>query len=84
MAETIYVLCAATCLLCFLMLLRSYRKTRVRLLFWSANAFLLFTVTNILLVVDMAMLPSVDLELHRSAVTLIAVGLLVYGLIWET
>ena len=82
MGYAVYTLCALTSLACTLLLIGRYRKSRVDLLFWSAIAFLLLSVTNILLFVDLVLLAkSVDLSVYRNAVTLIAISVLLYGLI---
>lgn len=80
-AEAIYVLCAATCLFCFGLLLRGYLRTGNRLLLWSSAAFLVFTIANALLVVDLILLPGVDLSFYRSVATLVGLILLLCGLI---
>ena len=79
--KIVYILCALTSFGCTLLLTARYRKTRVDLLFWSAVAFLGFTVTNVLLFVDLVVLPDVDLALWRNAFTFAGVVLLLYGLI---
>jgi hypothetical protein len=82
MGEIVYILCGLTSLGCTVLLMKRYTQTRVELLFWSAVAFLCFTGTNILLFVDLVVLPtSVDLTLLRNGVTLLGVILLLYGLI---
>jgi hypothetical protein len=82
MGFAVYILCALTSLGCTLLLIGRYRKSRVDLLFWSAVAFLLLTVTNILLFVDLVLLgQSMDLSVYRNGVTLIAITVLLYGLI---
>lgn len=82
MGYVVYTLCAVTSLGCMLLLIGRYRKSRVDLLFWSAVAFLLLTVTNILLFVDLVLLgPNSDLGLYRNAATLLGVIVLLYGLI---
>jgi Family of unknown function (DUF5985) len=84
MASLIYSLCALTSLTCLVLLWRSYRATRSRLLFWSALCFLLLTVNNLLLVLDKVVFPvEVDLTLWRLAAALAAVALLLFGLVWE-
>ena len=71
-----------TSLGCTLLLIGRYRKTRVDLLFWSAIAFLLLTVTNVLLFVDLVILGAgFDLSLFRNGSTLLGTLLLLYGLI---
>lgn len=84
MAAIIYSLCALTSLACLVLLWRSHLATRSRLLFWAALCFLLLTVNNVMLVVDKVILPTeVDLSLGRLLAALAAVGLLLYGLVWE-
>ncbi|HEX7858694.1 MAG TPA: DUF5985 family protein [Verrucomicrobiae bacterium] len=82
MGEIVYILCALTCLGCTGLLIGRYRKTRVDLLFWSAIAFLLLSVTNVLLFIDLGIMgPGTDLSLYRNGATLIGVIVLLYGLI---
>jgi hypothetical protein len=84
MAAVVYALCALTSLTCFLLLLRSWRATRHRLLFWSALCFAGMSVNNVLLVLDKVVFPTqVDLSSWRLVTALVAVMLLVFGLVWE-
>lgn len=85
MGYVVYALCALTSLGCTLLLIGRYRKSRVDLLFWSAVAFLLITVTNILLFVDLVLLgPNSDLSLYRNGATLLGIVVLIYGFIRNT
>jgi hypothetical protein len=81
--EVVYLLCAATSLLCAVLLARSYRQTRTRLLLWSTLCFAGMTINNALLVLDLVALPDLDLSFWRSASAFVALLLLVIGLIWE-
>lgn len=83
-AVVAYVLCAITSVACAVLLVRSYRQARVRLLLWSALCFVGLAVNNVLLVVDRSILPEVDLSLLRDASGFIAVSILLFGLIWES
>ena len=84
MAAIIYSLCAVTCLVAFVLLLRAWRATRLRLLFWSALCFAGLSINNVLLVLDKLIFPTqVDLSTWRLVTALIAVLLLLFGLIWE-
>ncbi len=83
MAETIYSLCTLTSLACAWLLLRSYRRTGHRLLFWSSLCFVGMTMNNLLLLLDKVVLPEVDLTTVRLASALVALLLLLYGLIYE-
>lgn len=84
MADFVFILCALTSLMCTVLLLRSYRRTRARLLLWSGIAFAGFTLGNILLVVDTLLVPAADLPLLRSVPVLAGLVVLIYGLVWET
>ena len=84
MAGLIYSLCALTSILCFVLLWRSWRASRARLLFWSALCFGCLSVNNVLLVLDRVVWPvEVDLGLARLVWALAAVLLLLFGLVWE-
>jgi FtsH-binding integral membrane protein len=84
MADFVFVLCALTSLACTILLLRSYRRERARLLLWCGIAFAGFTLGNILLVVDTTVVPAADLPLLRSVPVLVGLLILIYGLVWET
>ena len=83
MAALIYSLCALTSLVCALLLLRSYARTRFKLLFWSGLCFAGLTVNNVVLVLDRFVFTDVDLSTSRLWIAAAAIALLVYGLIWE-
>jgi uncharacterized protein DUF5985 len=83
MAESVYALCALTSIVCAILLLRGYRSRRTRLLFFSALCFVGLALNNILLLIDLYVFPEVDLFLPRTAIALVAVMILLYGLIWE-
>ena len=84
LATAIYVLCALTSIICAALLLRGWSQTRARLLFWSGLCFAGLALNNILLIIDVAVLPQVDMEIWRTVPALAGVALLVYGLVWET
>lgn len=84
MAETVYILCALTALLCAVMLLRGYLRSRARLLLWSSLCFFGLTANNIFLFLDKVALPDVDLSLWRTGSALLALVPLLYGLIWDS
>lgn len=80
MAELIYVLCFVTSLLCVVLLVRSYRSSRTRLLLWSSICFGGLALNNGLLLVDM-LVPTLDLSYPRALVALLAGTVLIYGII---
>ena len=84
MAALVYLLCALTSLACFVLLLRGWRTSGHRLLFWSALCFAGMTINNTLLVLDKVVYPTeIDLSTWRLVAALAAVLLLVFGLVWE-
>ena len=84
MAEAVYLLCALTSSACAFLLLRSYFRSRSRLLVWSSLAFVGLALNNALLFVDLVLIPdAIDLSIVRSVTGLAALMVLAYGLIWE-
>jgi hypothetical protein len=84
MAKVVYVLCALLSLACAVFLVRGYAETRAKLLFWSSFCFVGLAVNSVMLFVDLVVFPAVDLSLVRSMAAVVGLGLLVFGLIWET
>jgi hypothetical protein len=84
MQALVYILCLVTSGGCAVLLTRGYLRNRVRLLLWAAVCFVGLTVNNLLLVLDLLVLPTVDLTLWRLTSALVAVAVLLYGFIWET
>lgn len=83
MAAGIYAFCTLTSLVCAVLLLRTYQRTRLRLLLWSGGAFCFFALNNALVFVDMVILPQNDLSIVRNLTALLGAALLLYGLIWD-
>ena len=83
MAAAVYVLCTATSVACAWLLLRSYARTRVPLLFWSGLCFVGLALNNAILFVDKVVRPDVDMALIRLLPALAGLLLLVFGLVWE-
>jgi hypothetical protein len=85
MAEAIYVLCAITSILCAVLLLRGYRATRTRLLFWASLCFVFLAINNVILYVDLVVLPpEIDLFWYRNVAAVAGMLVLVFGLTWES
>ncbi len=76
-------LCLCTSAGCGWLLVRSYARNRTRLLLWSAACFVLLAVNNLMVAVDLLLLPSVDLSLPRNVVSLAAISTLLFGSIRE-
>ena len=83
MASVVYVSCAAASIACAVMLFARFRHGRERLLLWSAASFTGLAVNNVLLFVDLVVVPTIDLALYRSVSAAVAVLLLLIGLIWD-
>ena len=85
MGPIVYILGSLTTLLCAILLLRGYSSGRKRLLLWSGLCFIGLTLSNVLLFVDLVLLPTtVDLHLSRLSAAAAAMLLLLYGLIWDS
>ncbi len=84
MAFAIYVLCAATSLACAILLYRGYRRTSARLLLWSAICFAGFFLNNVLLVIDLQVVPYRDLSTLRTLPSLAGISFLIYGLVADS
>lgn len=83
MADIAYILCTLTSIACAVFLLRGYKQTGSRLLFLSGLCFVGLALNNILVIVDVRVLPNVDLSAVRSLPALAGLVLLIFGLIWE-
>jgi heme/copper-type cytochrome/quinol oxidase subunit 4 len=83
MESIVYILCALTSLACAILLLRTYKHSQVRLLFWCGLCFVGLALNNVLLFFDLKVFPQTDLFLLRSLPALVGVLLLIYGLIWD-
>jgi hypothetical protein len=83
MAEAVYLLCAVTSVMCAVLLLRGYRATQTRLLFWSSLCFTGLAINNFVLLVDLMVMPDIDFSIARNAIALAAMSILLYGLVRE-
>ncbi len=84
MAETVYLLCAATSAACAVLLLRGHHRTGTPLLLWSGLCFVGLALNNAMLVVDLILIPDVDLPTWRLLPAAAGVAFLLYGLVWES
>jgi hypothetical protein len=84
MAAMVYLLCALTSILCATLLIRAYRGNGARLLFWSSLCFIGLALNNVLLFVDLIVLPTeIDLRPLRNIIGLVAIAIMLFGLIWD-
>jgi hypothetical protein len=83
-AATVYLMCALTSVLCAVLLLGKYRASKVRLLFWSALCFVGLALNNVLLFVDIVIVPRIDLSSVRALPALAGIAVLLWGFIWDS
>lgn len=79
----VYSLCFLTSSACGWLLARSYGRSGARLLLWSCLCFVLLAANNLVLIVDMLVLPDLDLRLGRLLLAIAAVSVLLFGFIWD-
>lgn len=79
----VYLLCFLTSSACALLLARTYWRTGARLLLWSALCFLFLAANNLAVILDLLILPAWDFRLARLLLALAAVGVLLFGFIWD-
>jgi hypothetical protein len=79
----IYGLCLAASAGCAGLLGRAYLRTGTRLLLWTAISFCFFALNNLVLVVDMLLLPDLDLWAWRQASAGAGLAVLLFGFVWE-
>lgn len=84
MAEAIYLLCAATSIVAAILLYRMWRERGTRLLLWSGLCFAGLAVNNLILLIDLEVVPDVDLLLLRTLTAFASALVLVFGLVWES
>lgn len=79
----VYILCFVTSIACAGLLGRTWRRSRVPMLFWSALCFALLSANNLFLILDMLVIHDLDLSPVRSFFSLGAVAVLLFGFIWS-
>lgn len=84
MAIAVYLLGILVTLACAVLLLRGYARGKKRLLLWSGLCFVGLTLNNVLIFVDLILVPQMDLYLYRLVTASVAMGFMLYGLIWES
>jgi len=80
----LFALALLTSAACMVLLYRAYRETRLRILFWSALCFVCLTANNLLLFIDVIVLPTVDLRVARILTALVGMVFLLYGFIRDS
>ena len=83
MAELIYGLCTILSLTIAAMLWRQHRRVPSRMIYWTALCFSGLALSNLLLVLDKLVMPEIDLRVLRHSVSLLSIGMLLFGLVYE-
>jgi hypothetical protein len=85
MAELVYALCAIFSIGCATLLFQGYRLQKAKLLLWSSLSFLLLALNNIILFVDLVILPEAEFGgvFLRGVLGAASGVVLLFGLIWE-
>lgn len=83
MGPAVYILSVLVTGTCAFLLLRAYWRVQQKLLLWSSLCFFGLSIADLLVFVDLVVLPGVDLYTLRLATAAAATLLLLYGLIWE-
>lgn len=84
MALLVYSLCLLTSLACAGLLLRAWRREGVRLLLYAGLCFTALALNNAVLILDFQVFPDIDLSILRTSTTAVGVGILLFGLVWES
>jgi len=83
-AELVYTLGAVASIVCAVLLLRAFIAHRMRLLLWSACCFVGLALNNVLLLVDLYLVPDMDLLAIRTIPAVLGMAALVFGLVWDS
>lgn len=81
--QAVYLLCAATSILCAVLLLRGYRASATRLLLWSGLCFGFLAIENVLLFLDLVIFPDANMSLMRRYAAVTGLSLLIYGFVFD-
>ena len=83
--SVLFLLAIVTSLACMVLLFRGYMRSGLRILMWSALCFVCLSINNILLFIDLVLLPTgTDLRLFRHGTALVGMLFMIYGFIRES
>lgn len=80
---SVYLLCFLTSAACAWLLARNYWLSGARLLMWSALCFLFLAFNNLLVFLDLLVVQNISLQIPRLILSLCALGVLLFGFIWD-
>jgi hypothetical protein len=84
MAEWIYALCAIASVGCAVLLLRAFLRQRLSLLLWSSICFTCLALNNVLVFVDLILVPDIDLTWVRVGTASLGLMTLAFALVLES
>lgn len=85
MSVIIFSLCALASIFVAYLLAKAYRQRPSQILFWSAICFGGLALNNIVLFIDLVLMPAeITYGLVRNGIIVASIGSLVYGLVWDT
>lgn len=79
----VYSLCFLTGAFCAFLLARSYARSGMRLLLWSALCFGFLAANSFVVIIDLLVIPDMNLTLVRNILSLAGVSVLLFGFIWD-
>lgn len=83
MAEGVYILCFLACLTVAILLGRGYAASREKLLLWTCVGFVLLSLNNAILIVDLVVLRDQgDLSMLRAVLMLCGITCIVGGMVF--
>lgn len=83
--SVLFLLAIVTSLACMVLLFRGYMRSGLRILMWSGLCFVCLSINNILLFIDLVLLPTnIDLRMFRHGTALAGMLFLIYGFIRES
>jgi uncharacterized membrane protein len=71
-------------LACAILLFRGYIFARKRMLLWSAICFAALAISDVMVFVDLILVPDIDLYFWRVLLRAAGLASLLYGLIWDS
>ncbi|HEY4367528.1 MAG TPA: DUF5985 family protein [Steroidobacteraceae bacterium] len=83
MQAVVNILGTLTVCLCAILLLRAYTKAHKRLLLWTGLCFAGLTMSSALTLVDLSVVPDIDLYRWRLVIAAVSMLVMLYGLVFE-
>ncbi|HYE03557.1 MAG TPA: DUF5985 family protein [Phycisphaerales bacterium] len=84
MAEAVYFLCFLTSAAVATLLFRAYFRSRQRVVLWSGIGFVGLCANNLLLVLDLVVVPHIDLSLARLLAAVAGMTVMTAGLLLDS